>query len=105
MFVLCPAVFPLWALTFAFVERTPDVFALLLSLVKTAVLDETVLPFKFDGMFAFVSITPFRFGEPALPVVLFALLPPLSPFVAVSLPPQASQQNDPGKHRWDDWSS
>jgi hypothetical protein len=49
-----------------FVDRTPSVFALPLSLVSTAVFDETVLLLVLAGMFALASTTPSRAGLPVL---------------------------------------
>src|SRR5215210_3969144 len=80
---------PLWL--FALVVVTPAVFLLPLSLVTTAVFDETVLPFRFDGMFLFVSTTPSRAGLP-LVAAPFELALFMLAFVALplSLVPQAA---------------
>lgn len=66
----------LFLLPFAFllvlllVDLTPLVLALPLSLVNTAVFDDTVLLFVFAGMFALTSTTPSRGGFPAALLLL-----------------------------------
>ncbi|MCA1573476.1 MAG: hypothetical protein LC770_02845, partial [Acidobacteria bacterium] len=57
------------------VDLTPAVLALPLSLVNTAVFDETVLLFVFAGMFALASTTPSRGGLPAALLLLAFALP------------------------------
>jgi hypothetical protein len=63
----------LLAFPFALVDFMPAVFLLPLLFVTTAVFDETVLLFVFDGMLTFVSTTPSRGGSPTL-LFVFARL-------------------------------
>jgi hypothetical protein len=63
----------LFAFPFSFVDLTPAVFLFPLLLVTTAVFDETVLLFVFEGMFTLVSTTPSRGGSPTF-VFVFARL-------------------------------
>jgi hypothetical protein len=62
--------FLLFAFKLLLVDRTPLVLAFPLSLVRTAVFDETVLLFVLAGI-GVLSTTPWRGG---LPVLAFALL-------------------------------
>lgn len=78
----------LLALWLLLVELTPAVFAFPLSLVSTAVFDETVLLLAFSGILAFVWTMPSRGGLPALLFAVFEFAPV---FLFVSALPQAAR--------------